>query len=157
MLIRFLKLVLDSSSRTLFTGDSEKERNEAKAQFSRALQLWLSRSLSVAPSKASALIQECVLLDSETGTIVLDSIGEISLSLSLCLFLFLWFCKGKLGRPFIFSLEKKARIVGEVHGFGDALSDDGILKLEQMENVSLSFRSLVWFFKFSSGHCQRFR
>lgn len=95
----------------VFTGDSEKARLEARAEFFTLLKTWLSRAFAFAPSKAGALMQEILIADAKNGTVLLDAVG-------------------KLDRPFIYSLEKKARVVGEVVGLGSALSGEDYGKIQ---------------------------
>ncbi len=103
VLQRFLKIVLDAQAgKSTFTGDTERDRAEARSELSASLRRWVERSLIVAPSKATALIQECLLFDKLSGTVLLDAMGQ-------------------LDRPFVYSLEKKARTIGEVAGLASAM------------------------------------
>lgn len=103
VLQRFLKLVLNAQEgKLVFTGDTKQARTEARSELFACLSRWLNHSLVVAPSKATALIQECLLVDKKSGTVLLDAIG-------------------KLDRPFVYSLETKARTIGEVNGMSSAM------------------------------------
>ena len=113
VLKKFLKLVLNASnpkSSTIFTGDTQAARKEVNEELLACLKRWLNLSLVVAPSKAEALVQDLLLEDKQSATVLLD-------------------CIGKLDRSFVFSLERKSRMLGEVQGLGSAL--DGLDTLEK--------------------------
>lgn len=139
--------VPDRRDSSVFSGDSPTEREETRASLRGALHSWVARAHAKAPSKAVALVHQCVLsgagLSPESVPLLLmlqSSRADGSVARALLSQM------DSLDRSFVFLMEKKARMVGEVEGLSAALallsgSSDATPLPQLAEHVLSDFRS----------------